>query len=160
MNVSLAAQVLSKSVANLLHFNRTQDKNKELAYLFRETEGTEEFFRLINDTFDIMNGRCRKYGISRADWEGKKNATCNYLFQRLRELLKHIDDSEYYAADVEDGEKDWVCILDPAPAFASSLTLSTLRVSILSTIDLVDELLDMGFEYVLTGKLNQDCIEV
>jgi hypothetical protein len=53
-----------------------------------------------------------------------------------------------------------VCILDPAPAFASSLTLSTLRVSILSTIDLVDELLDMGFEYVLTGKFNQDCIEV
>nr|CAH0110707.1 unnamed protein product [Daphnia galeata] len=96
MNVSLAAQVLSKSVADLLHFYRTQDKNKELADLFRETEGTEEFFRLINDRFDIMNGRCRKYGISRADWE----------------LLKHIDDSEYYAAGVEDGEKkDWILLL-------------------------------------------------
>ncbi|EFX63971.1 hypothetical protein DAPPUDRAFT_118655 [Daphnia pulex] len=151
MNVSLAAQVLSKSVADLLQFYRTQDKDKELAERFRDTEGTEDFFRLINDTFNIMNGRCKKYGISRADWEGKKT--------RLRELLKHIDDSEYHAAGVEDPETDWVCP-DPAPAFASALTLSTLRVSILSTIDLADELLDMGFEFVLTGKFNQDCIEL
>lgn len=74
--------------------------------------------------------------------------------------MKHIDDSESYAAGVEDPEADRVCPPEPAPAFASALTLSTLRVSILSTIELVDELLDMGFEFVLTGKFNQDCIEV
>ena len=74
--------------------------------------------------------------------------------------MKHIDDSECYAAGVGDAEDDWHCPPDPVPAFASALTLSTLRVSILSTINLVDELLDMGFELVLNGKFNQDCIEV
>ncbi|XP_045023251.1 uncharacterized protein LOC123467367, partial [Daphnia magna] len=147
MNVSLAAQVLSKSVADLFRYYRTQTEDPELALRFKDTEGTEELFRLINDVFDIMNGRCRKNAISRDDWEGKKD--------RLRELLTHIDESECYGWDFEDG---FDC--PPLyPAFASTLTLSTLRVTILSTIDLVDELLDFGFTYVLTGKFNQDCIE-
>ncbi|EFX68414.1 hypothetical protein DAPPUDRAFT_114583 [Daphnia pulex] len=78
-------------------------------------------------------------------------------YERLRELLTHIDESECYGWDFADG-----CDCPPLyPAFASTLTLSTLRVSILSTFDLVDELLDLGFiRYVLTGNFNQDCIEV
>lgn len=75
--------------------------------------------------------------------------------------MKNIVDSENYAAGVEDAEDDLLCPPgDPVPAFASALTLSTLRVSILSTINLVDELLNMGFKFVLTEKFNQDCIEV
>lgn len=76
---------MSKSVADLLQFYRTQDKDKELAERFRDTEGTEDFLRLINDTFDIMNGRCKKYGISRADWEGKKTVSKpnNLVFEFL-----------------------------------------------------------------------------
>jgi hypothetical protein len=42
--------------------------------------------------------------------------------------LKHIEDSEYYAADVKDAEDDFLCQPgDPAPAFASALTLSTMK---------------------------------
>lgn len=49
----------------------------------------------------------------------------------------------------------------PISAFASDLTLTTLRVTILKTIDIVEHLLrNVGFIYVLTGMLNQDCIEV
>ena len=53
----------------------TQTEDAALALRFKDTEGTEEIFRLINDVFDIMNGRCRKDAISRDDWEGKKRRT-------------------------------------------------------------------------------------
>jgi hypothetical protein len=33
-------------------------------------------------------------------------------------------------------------------------------VTIMSTIDIVELLLRENYKYVLTGKLNQDCIEV
>lgn len=44
--------------------------------------------------------------------------------------------------------------------FLSKVTLNGLRVTILSTIDVVELLLRENYKYVLTGKLNQDCIEV
>jgi hypothetical protein len=44
--------------------------------------------------------------------------------------------------------------------FLSKVTLNGLRVTILSTIDIVEFLLKENYKYVLTGKLNQDCIEV
>jgi hypothetical protein len=44
--------------------------------------------------------------------------------------------------------------------FLSIITLNGLIVTILSTIVVVIFLLDSGYSYVLTGKLNQDCIEV
>lgn len=44
--------------------------------------------------------------------------------------------------------------------FLSKTTMDGLRVTILSTIALVDQLFSLGYLYVLTGKFNQDCIEV
>lgn len=44
--------------------------------------------------------------------------------------------------------------------FLSTTTMNGLRVTIFNTIDVVNLLLDSGYNYVLTGKLNQDCIEV
>ena len=83
---------MSKSVADLLQFYRTQDEDKELAVRFRDTEGTEDFFRLINDIFDIMNGRCKKYGISRADWEGKKDVSKqnHFVLELLFNNMSHL----------------------------------------------------------------------
>ena len=48
------------------------------------------------------------------------------------------------------------------PAFASQTTLQALRMTLFSTIELTDHLLsdDIGYDFVLTGKFNQDCIEV
>lgn len=40
--------------------------------------------------------------------------------------------------------------------FLSATTPNGLRVTILSTIDLVDMLLQSGYKFVLTGKFNQD----
>jgi hypothetical protein len=46
--------------------------------------------------------------------------------------------------------------------FASQTTLEALRVTVFSTIELTEHLFssEINFEFVLTGKLNQDCIEV
>lgn len=44
--------------------------------------------------------------------------------------------------------------------FLSKVTLNLLRVTILSTTKLVDMLFTFDYKYVLTGKFNQDCIEV
>lgn len=44
--------------------------------------------------------------------------------------------------------------------FLSKVTLDSLRVTILSTIDVVELLFQDKYKYVLTGKFNQDCIEV
>ena len=45
--------------------------------------------------------------------------------------------------------------------FLTKQTAEGLRVTLKSTIDLVNYLLnDCGFAYVLTSKLNQDCLEV
>lgn len=44
--------------------------------------------------------------------------------------------------------------------FLSSNTAEGIRVTIISTIDLITHLHNCGFQYVLTAKINQDCIEV
>ena len=44
--------------------------------------------------------------------------------------------------------------------FIANTTLHALRITIYSTIDLVEELFKKGYPYVLTGKFNQDCVEV
>lgn len=45
--------------------------------------------------------------------------------------------------------------------FLTRTTVDGLKITIQSTIDLVNDLLnDYGFIYVLTAKLNQDCLEV
>ena len=47
------------------------------------------------------------------------------------------------------------------PSFASQTTLEALRMTLFNTIELTDHLLsdDIGYDFVLTGKFNQDCIE-
>lgn len=44
--------------------------------------------------------------------------------------------------------------------FASRQTVESLRVTLLSILDIIDELLEEGVPYVLTAKLNQDPLEV
>ncbi|KAK4017131.1 hypothetical protein OUZ56_032084 [Daphnia magna] len=98
MTVSLATQLYSKHMAMALKFLR---EDKKTAHLFNGSEATEKLTKLINDTFDILNGR-------------------------------HKD--------------GW-------------------RLSIRSTIDLTEELLNPKnplekYHFVLTAKWNQDALEV
>lgn len=62
-------------------------------------------------------------------------------------------------ADNVDNESTEVSEIVYEP-FLYSTTMNGLRVTILSTIDVDNFLLNSGYKYVLTGKLNQDCIEV
>lgn len=44
--------------------------------------------------------------------------------------------------------------------FCSQTTIEALRITLSSTIDLIDFLFDIGgYDFVLTAKFNQDCIE-
>lgn len=46
------------------------------------------------------------------------------------------------------------------PPFVAFVTIKGLRITIKSILAIVDTLFAKGFKYVLTGKLNQDCLEV
>jgi hypothetical protein len=46
------------------------------------------------------------------------------------------------------------------PPFLSQTTMGALRISILSSIELTNELFQNSYKYILSGKWNQDCIEV
>ena len=53
MKVSLAAQTLSRSVAEALRFCRSELNLSE----FQGSEATEEFIQIFNDVFDVMNSK-------------------------------------------------------------------------------------------------------
>ncbi|KAL3186860.1 hypothetical protein MRX96_004797 [Rhipicephalus microplus] len=58
MNVCLATQLFSRSVAMDLKFYREQGEPS-----FEDTEGTESFTRKMNDLFDALNAMCPAEGI-------------------------------------------------------------------------------------------------
>lgn len=70
------------------------------------------------------------------------------FFQIMKQFLEVLNVTERNA--VEKGTK----------LFASQLTTESLRVTLLSTLDIISYLFDKGAIYVLTAKLNQDPLEV
>lgn len=70
------------------------------------------------------------------------------VFQILNRMIDALDSSE--RVFLENG-------LTP---FISQTTLEAFRMTIRSVISLVEEMLQDGYTFVLTGKFNQDCIEV
>jgi len=66
----------------------------------------------------------------------------------LFHLLDKIDDTE---KKLKEKKKT---------AFISQTTMEALRLTIHSVLILTRDLLENDFNYVLTGKLNQDCLEV
>lgn len=46
------------------------------------------------------------------------------------------------------------------PPFVSLVTLKALRITMKSMKDIAASLFASGFKYILTGKINQDCLEV
>lgn len=76
MNVGKAAQLLSDSVAHAL---RRYRGDKKFSYLFKDSETTERFTKLINDVFDVMNGRFIAQGINVNNWWKKKKKLDTFL---------------------------------------------------------------------------------
>lgn len=103
----------------------------------------EDLVMLLNNAFDTLNGRHYKERITPENWqENKKNLT---------DLLKAINETESHSlASKENGRP-----------FLSDTSLKAMRVTLTSAIQLVEFLLEKcNYSYVLTGKCNQDCIEV
>ncbi|KAK8761303.1 hypothetical protein V5799_027430 [Amblyomma americanum] len=71
MNVRLATQLFSRSVAVGLKFYREQQKPG-----FEGTEGTESFTRRMNDLFDALNAKCPAEGTRKNSPQLKVQKVC------------------------------------------------------------------------------------
>lgn len=107
------------------------------------SEPTEKLIKLLNGTFDVMNTRHAKEAINVANWHEKSKI--------LESMLKLIDLTEATYSSAGKGAMKM---------FSSVKTLHGWRLSIQSTIDLVEELFNTDYNFVLTAKWNQDALEV
>lgn len=173
MNVRKAAQVLSRTVARAIKYYRENEDTKVLfegtfihiynlndSYLlnqhFSGSETTEKFVELVNDVFDVLNGRCVSQAITRENWERKKEI--------LNEMLLILNQTEdIHKEQLKDKKKKKGIALNdkiPLQMFCSETTLNAWRTDISSAILLVEEMFAAGFEIVLSARWNQDPIEV
>lgn len=103
---------------------------------------------LLNDCFDILNGRFPKEGLSKSAWETKKKL-------KLQKMLHVLDVTEQIANDPKRNRRAL-----PDAIFMAETTLAAWRLVIHSSIGLIDELFSDGYTLVLTGRFNQDPLEV
>ena len=75
-NVSKAAQLLSDSGVRAIWHYRA---HRKFAFPFKGSENTEKFTKLMNDVFDIINGRCVKQGINISNWLKKEEKLYRHL---------------------------------------------------------------------------------
>ncbi|XP_043468847.1 uncharacterized protein LOC122502731 isoform X1 [Leptopilina heterotoma] len=136
MRVILAVQMFSKTIAESLLKGASVYPD-----MFKNCEATAEFCLKINNLFDILN-------ITNPE-KGLRIDSPNY--EKLLQFLSWLNDWEQL---VFDGK------LRREECFTESSTTG-LRISIHSTIGLSKDLLEKhGFPYVLTGRINQDPLEV
>ena len=142
MNVKLAAQTLSSSVADAIEFLDSTMKLDQ----FQGSTGTVKFIRTIDRLFDMLNSRnpmakgfkqpLRKE--SKETWKEVFTTTANYL------LTLRTNDSQLLSTH---GRKTFII------GFVTT---------ILSTIEMADEMFNMEnpFKYLLSYKFSQDHIEI
>ncbi|KZR97652.1 Uncharacterized protein APZ42_007352, partial [Daphnia magna] len=135
MTVKLCTQLFSESVACAFEYFADDLKLES----FKDTKPTIKMVRMLNNAFDVMNGRCRSESINKSNWPGKKKI--------LEETLDAIEMTETISAELK---------LTP---FMSQTTLEALRLTLHSFIALTEDLLNNSYDFILTGKFNQDCVE-
>ena len=143
MNVSLAAQTLSGSVADAMDFMNIVQKQPE----FEGSEATVMFIRTIDRLFDLLNsrnphGKGFKKPLKLSDmsrWQAALQSTAKYLLSLKSSegipIVKH-----------------------PRRTFVLGFVIS-----IKSTLEMVKQMLTLPenpFKYVLTYKYSQDHIEI
>ncbi len=101
--------------------------------------------QLLNDTFDILNARFAKEAININNWGRKKDI--------LDKFLAIIDETER-VYDEEGGEHAGMKM------FLSRQTLEGFRMSVRSAISLTEEMFKANYTMILSGKWNQDILEV
>ena len=145
MNVKLAAQTLSSSVADAIEFLDFSMKLDD----FQHSSGTVKFVRTIDRLFDILNsrnplGKGFKQPLrqeSRSIWEEILKSTANYLLSLRTNTIKKELLSTH-----------------PRKTFVIGFVIF-----IKSTIEMANEMfsaINQPFKYLLTYKFSQDHIEL
>ena len=146
MNVSIAVQVLSSSVANVLH-----------NYYPQETHGTAELCVCMDNFFDCTNVSNQLEGIKklkpflkpyREVNYGRFNWLQNYFLEYLLNWKTSIADRP---GNFTQNARDRM--------FLSWQTCEGLQITVHSTIEAVKFLLEAGMSFVLTERFNQDIVE-
>lgn len=159
-------QLFSESTAAALEFYSRQDVCKEL----HDSKATAAFTRRMNGLFDCLNSRRPEHvQYNEAEHIAVRNTTrdficyygypafiycyrCNMnIFQTLKENQTWLNNCCDYIESLP--KQRQAC-------FLTKPTSEALRVTLLSTIALVENLLASGFRYVLVGNFGQDPLEV
>ena len=146
MNVRLAAQTLSSSVADAIEFLDVSMKLPQ----FNNSQATVNFIRIIDRAFDILNsrnpmGKGYKQPLrqeSRSTWESILKGTVDYLLSLVT---------------ITDGKKKTLS------THKRKTFLLGFVATIKSIIEMSDEMFTLPenpFKYILTYKLSQDHIEL
>lgn len=110
---------------------------------FKHTEATQQMCQVLNDAFDVLNGRQYRDRITLGNWEKDK--------KHLVDLLDAINETEEHSRASK---------FNGLP-FISNTSLKAMRITLTSAIELIEYLLmKCNYDFVLSGKFNQDCLEV
>ncbi|KAK4007498.1 hypothetical protein OUZ56_012653 [Daphnia magna] len=140
MNVRLMAQITYFNVAKAFPFYRL--KNLTTMEVFKHTKATEEMCLILNNAFDVLDGRHYKERIHTGNW--KQQQKC------LVDLLEAINEAEAYS---KASNKN-------ARPFLSETSLNSVRLTLTSAMELIDFLKKKcNFQIFHRGKFNQDCLD-
>ena len=149
MNVRLAAQTLSSSVANAIQF---LDVSMKLTQ-FQNSGPTVNFIRVIDRTFDILNSRCpHAKGYKQPLRPKSKDTWENYLKSAAEYLLS-------LAAKQEGKNKEQKLLFTHRRKTFIIGFVATIK----STIQMANEMFSLKenpFDYLLTYKFSQDHLEL
>ncbi|XP_070193287.1 uncharacterized protein [Littorina saxatilis] len=145
MKVNLAAQVLSKTVADSLEQNYGPDVKE-----------TVTFIRHMNRYYDCLNVRNLKESAQKRNPDLREYRTLDD--ERLQYLTGGFLE---YLQEWEDGvtNRDGFAKAEKGRMLLSHQTLSGLRISARSIVEIVQFLLREGASFVLTHNFNQDPLE-
>ena len=132
MRVNYAFQLFSLDVEK--GFNLYKDK---IECQYGNSEATSKFIRIIRNVINVMTARIPSNSFLNSE-----------KYNILLDFLKYLDDWKTVAATKDD------------KGYLSQSTASGLRVTVKSTVDLLEFLTEAaGFKYLMTSCLSQDTIE-
>ena len=145
MNVNLASQVLSKTVAVIL-------KN----YYPEDTHETATLCDLMNTFFDCLNSRCQNEGLFKRNENLRPYYSADdERFNWLKDVFLKYFDSWYETIQSVDGLSDD----EKNKLFIPHQTYNGLKITTLSLIEVTKFLLSKGMPFVMSSRFNQDCLE-
>ena len=146
MNVRLAAQILSNTIANILRL-----------YYPQEMHGTAEVCEYMDNFFDCLNVRNQLEGIKKRKpflepYRNQNDDRFNWLENKfLKFLEKWKISTQERAGNFTQNARERM--------FLSWQTYEGLRITVYSTIEAAKFLLSEGMPFVLTERFNQDVLE-